>query len=326
MKRLAKIVWASAFLGGLATWVWASRIESRRYRLEKVTAEGPKGWLTVGQAGGVSAEPVRILHLSDLHLAGDESHKLEFIQAITADRYDLVVLTGDIFENDQALSYAGSLLRRQPTLGAFAVLGNHDYYSYSMIHKTWGRIDRRYRHPACKRDVSPLILALEAGGFRVLRNEAVSFPDRRLHLIGVDYPGIGLEALEQLAAQVEDDWYRLSIFHLPVNLDYYAQARVDLALCGHTHGGQIRIPGIGALITDSELPRHEASGMVRRGETLIHVSRGLGADPRTNFRLFCPPAATVIEVVPAGAFPGTLSQARAGVTESADRSRRAGHV
>jgi predicted MPP superfamily phosphohydrolase len=100
-----------------------------------------------------------------------------------------------------------------------------------------------------------------------------------------------------MAASVEEHDLLLALFHVPKKLNDMAAAGIHLAFGGHTHGGQIRIPGIGALITDSELKRNEASGLIRRGRTLFHVSRGLGADPRSNFRLFCPPAATILEVI-----------------------------
>lgn len=80
----------------------------------------------------------------------------------------------------------------------------------------------------------------------------------------------------------------LALFHMPRYLRQFEIAGVDLAVGGHTHGGQIRVPGFGAIITDSELSRHEASGVIHRGRTTFHISRGLSADPRTNFRLFCP--------------------------------------
>ena len=70
------------------------------------------------------------------------------------EEFDLVFLTGDVFQNQTGLQYASQILRRMPRLGAYAVLGNHDYYAYNMINKTIGRIFRRLRTPKIRRDVN----------------------------------------------------------------------------------------------------------------------------------------------------------------------------
>lgn len=275
---------------GIGTYLYASRVEARRYQLEK---------LRVTINGGAQrrfSRPLKILHISDLHLSHPESHKIEFLQRVTDDDYDLVILTGDIFENESGVPYAGQLLSRAPRLGAYAVLGNHDYYDYNMWHKTFGRIVRKFRHPAQKRDVTPMVEALESGGFKVLRNNSITFPEEGLHVIGVDYPGVSQQHLLDMSDKCHPEHLLLALFHVPQNLESYVKAGVHLAFGGHTHGGQIRIPGYGAIITDSELPGREASGLFHRGDTAFHISRGVGADPRTNFRLFCPPHATVLEV------------------------------
>ncbi len=285
-KRNVGLFVGLGMLFGFLTYLYARYVETKRYRLEIER-------VTIGSGNG---KMLRILHISDLHLCHPESDKVAFLQKITAEDYDLVFLTGDIFEDYTGLAYAGSILAKKPRLGAYAVLGNHDYHEYNLFHKIVGRFNRRFRHPPNKRDVAPLVKALEQNGFTVLRNSAVSLPDEKIHIIGIDYPGIEEEKLQKLARQAKPGHAILTLFHIPNNLDYISRAGVDLAVGGHTHGGQIRIPGFGAIITDSEAPRKHASGIFKSGKTTFHVSRGLGADPRTNFRLFCPPAATILEV------------------------------
>lgn len=287
----AGIACGFGFACALGTYLYASRVESRRYQLEVERIK-----LGGGKTGRKFGKPLRILHISDLHLCYPESHKIEFLRRATAGDYDLVFLTGDIFENLTGLTYGQSILSKPPRLGAYAVLGNHDYYDYTMFHKVFGRIVRKFRHPPNRRDVAPIVSCLERSGFHVLRNQAVKLPEHNLHIVGIDYPGIAREKLDELvlAAQPEDTV--LALFHLPKNLNHIAEAGVHLAVGGHTHGGQIRLPGYGALITDSELPRAQASGVFWKDKTAFHISRGVGADPRTNFRLFCPPHATIIEL------------------------------
>lgn len=288
---LAALTLAGAAVSGLAVYLYARR-ETKNYRLENVS-------LTIANGKGVAEKKQRqlkILHLSDLHLIEPESHKIDFLQKITDDDYDLVFLTGDIFEDYSGLRYASKLLAKMPKLGAFAVLGNHDYFAYTMIHKTIGRIWRRFRHPKQRRDVRPIISSLEFAGIQVLRDEICNFNRHGFSLVGIDYPTIAPARLEELVAAAPEKHLLMALFHVPYKLDVISQAGVHLAFGGHTHGGQVRLPGIGALITDSELERHEAYGLTSRDQTIFHISRGLGADPRSNFRLFCPPAATVITV------------------------------
>lgn len=285
---------ATVAAAGLGTYLYASMIESRRYRLDSVR-------VNTGSRPKLAPEEndllrLRILHLSDLHLSYPETHKIEFLRKATEFPYDLIVITGDIFENYSGMEYASDIISRAPRLGAFAVLGNHDYYDYNMVHRTIGRVVRKWRSPKEKRNVEPIISALESSGIRVLRNDSVTIPAEKLHIVGIDYPGIKDDDFHRLVQAAPEDHLIITLMHMPDRLDRLHKAGVHLAFGGHTHGGQVRVPFWGPLITNSDLPRHEASGLIWRGATAIHVSRGVGADPRTNFRLFCPPHGSVIEV------------------------------
>lgn len=281
-------------VAGLGLFYWGTRVETRRYRLEKLKVRLNAG---VKARFHGQADSLRILHISDLHLHGDDDHKVEFIRRVTDDDYDLIVLTGDVFEFLDGLKYGASLLTRQPRLGAYAVFGNHDYYDYSIFNKTVGRFWRKHRHPAQRNNVEPHRIALEAGGFKVLINELVFIEPANLFIVGVDYPGIKEEKLAEIMEKAPPQAVKLALFHLPRRLEMLVKAGFDLAFGGHIHGGQIRVPGYGAVITDSELDRKQASGLFTLGRTHFHISRGLGADPRSNIRIFCPPAATVLDLV-----------------------------
>jgi predicted MPP superfamily phosphohydrolase len=283
-------------LAGLGALFYATRVETRQYRIETVdlTTGGAGDGDGNGKEGNV--RKLRILHLSDLHLIGDDFEKAAFLRQVTDDDYDIIVLTGDIFEKYSGIKYASSLLTRKPKIGAFAVLGNHDHYHYSMFNKTVGRVLRQFRTPDTRRDVTPMVSALKEVGFTVLQNERCNIAEQKLFVVGIDWPYVSEERFQQLAADAPADSFHLCLFHLPKHLEYMSRAGMHLAVGGHTHGGQIRIPGFGAIITDSELSRREASGLLRRGQTAFHISRGLGADPRSNIRFFCPPAVTVLNV------------------------------
>lgn len=286
---------SGAGLAGLALFLYGTKVETRKYRLESMPVRLAGN---VGSAHKQVKKSLRILHLSDLHLAGgkDDAEKVAFIQRISDDDFDLVILTGDVFEFGNGIKYGEKLLSRQPRLGAYAVFGNHDYYDYTMLNKTLGRVVRSMRHPPEKKDVSAHKAALEAGGFTVLVNETRYLEGEDIFIVGIDYPGIKEDHLMELMQGAPPNALKLGLFHLPRKLDMMARAGLNVAFGGHTHGGQVRVPGVGAIVTDSELARHEASGLVRRGNTTFHISRGLGADPRSNIRIFCPPAATELAV------------------------------
>jgi len=123
-------------LAGIGTYLYASRA-ARRYRVEReriLLGNGNGAYLKERLASKISGR-FTILHLSDLHLTAGDEDKAAFLKEVTSDDYDMVVLTGDIFENESGLAYTSSLLLKQPRLGAYAVLGNHDYYSYTLFTK-----------------------------------------------------------------------------------------------------------------------------------------------------------------------------------------------
>lgn len=294
-RKIALASLASVAAAGVGTYMYASLVGSRRYRLDSVkvnTGEGDDSVIKTSE----NPLRLRILHLSDLHLSKPESHKLEFLKKATEGNYDLIVITGDIFENFTGLEYASQIVSRKPRLGTYAVLGNHDYYDYNMLHRTVGRVWRRFRAPKQMRNVGPIVSALEAADIKVLRNSSITHAEEKVHIVGIDYPGIAEHDLKRLVNEAPDDHLVMALIHVPNRLERLQDAGVDLAFGGHTHGGQVRLPVYGPIITNSDLPRHEASGLIWRGATAIHVSRGVGADPRSNFRLFCPPHGSVIEV------------------------------
>ena len=273
------------FILALVWFYYAYVIETKLYQTHKLVVD-----LTF------QATNLNILHISDLHLCSPESHKINFLKNISDNDLDLVFLTGDVFENYSGLPYICQILSRTPKIGAYAVLGNHDYYDYRWINKTIGKIIKRLKHPTQRRDVSSMIEALQNANFKVLRNEVEVIDKYKIGIIGIDYPTVEYQKLESLVKQIPDDYLKLVLFHIPLNLQNMVKLGVNIAFGGHTHGGQIKLPYIGAVFTDSELPRDKASGLFNYEQTYFHVSNGAGADPKTNIRFLCPPSATILEV------------------------------
>ena len=282
---------------GYAIFNWA-RQEAFNYQIDFFSIDKVKKSQSNLPTNLNRRRTLKILHISDLHLAEKEDQrKISFLEYMTDQEYDLIVLTGDIFEHDASVKYAPCLNMKEPRLGAYAVLGNHDYYRYNYTNKILGRIYKPLRHPEDhSRDVRPLVHALEHVGYKVMRNEVSHLNQESLSILGVDFPDIEEEKMKELVDEIPVGNLKLSLVHMPRKLNSFVRNELDVVFAGHTHGGQVRVPGVGAIITDCELDRSEASGLVRRDNTYFHISQGLGSDPKTNFRVFCPPKATVIEI------------------------------
>ncbi len=223
--------------------------------------------------------PVRLAFLTDLHLGPYMGRQQleEWVAATEELQPDIVVFGGDLVDQSYAgdLSEVVELLPRLACpLGVYAVLGNHDRTTY--------------------RKLEPLERALEAAGVRLLKNEGVR-PREDLYLAGIDdwrtgHPDAG-RALQAAGGEA-----RVLISHNPDAIPHLPEG-IDLLLAGHTHGGQVRLPLVGPLVTSSEYGRRFAEGWVDAPMPAF-VSRGLGVT-LLPFRLFCPPELVLLELLPA---------------------------
>lgn len=223
-------------------------------------------------------ESVRIAFLTDLHLGPYMGRQQleEWVQATTALAPDVVVFGGDLVDQ----MYAGDLgevtelvSRISSPLGVYAVLGNHDRTKY--------------------RKLGPLQDALESAGVRLLRNEGVALRSD-LYLAGIDDWRTGHPDAERALAGAHAG-ARVLVSHNPDAIPHMPDG-IDLLLAGHTHGGQIRLPLIGPIVTSSEYGRRFVEGWVDAPMPAF-VSRGLGVS-LLPFRLFCPPELVLLELQP----------------------------
>ena len=259
---------------GLGLLGYASLVEHRRLRV--VRRRVPLPGLPPALAG------LRVLHVSDLHVGaphGAEAH-LRTAAALSA---DFVAVTGDLVHGTAGIERCADLLGalRAP-LGVYAVLGNHDYSS-----------------PFVSVDTNALIAALRARGVRVLRNTAE--PVRRdgatLWVAGVDDPHHHRDDLAAALAPVPSDACPLLLAHSPDLLLRLPPGRVGLVLAGHTHGGQVRIPGLPAILTRTQLPLPEPNGLRRIRGTLVYLHVGTGNV--IPFRFGVRPEIALLELIPA---------------------------
>lgn len=211
-----------------------------------------------------------IAHLSDLHMIGDltEEFYRAVVEATNELAPDLICITGDILEKDRCLAWIPTTLGKlQANRGKFFVLGNHE---------------RRLR------DVVPLRTALVAAGLADLgsRSTTLSINGANILLAGNERPWFGT-APSIPSPQPPAPSLRLLLAHTPDLFPWARQNAFDLMLAGHNHGGQIRLPWLGALVSPSWYGSRYAGGLYYEPPTIMHVSRGVAA--KHPIRLNCPP-------------------------------------
>lgn len=300
----------AAGASGLAYATW----EARSYTLRRFV-------MPVLPAGSA---PLRVLHLSDLHLVPRQRHKLDWVRSLGALEPDLVVSTGDNLAALDAvpavLEAHGDLLRRP---GVF-VLGSNDYWGPRLKNPARYLLDAggRRRILGDRLPTGELVAGFRDAGWLDLTNRRGSLTVRgsRLDFVGVDDPHLRLDRYERVAGPADPAAaLTVGVMHAPYQrvLDAMSADGARLLLAGHTHGGQLCVPGLGALTTNCDLPTRQAKGVSRwPGRPLpapadapgtpdrrpwMHVSAGLGTNPYTPVRFSCRPEASLLTLVPTDA-------------------------
>ena len=226
-----------------------------------------------------AVRPLRIAFISDPH-AGPTTHPSlldEAFAKLAAADADLILLGGDyVFLFAEYIDAIADRLRRiRAPLGIHAVMGNHDLWA----------------------DDAAIAAALESAGARVLVNEQVTLPAPFAHvaLLGLDDPWTGSPPRLPLLPP-GDHRVRVVLAHAPEVMLHLGDEPFDLALCGHTHGGHIALPGEVPILVPGPLSRRYAHGRhdVGGGRTLI-VSRGIGGT-EVALRTFADPDILIVEL------------------------------
>jgi predicted MPP superfamily phosphohydrolase len=239
---------------------------------------------------------LRVAQMSDLHLGpfvrlGQVQRAVELCSGLAA---DLIVLTGDFVSRSAryATACATELGKLSARLGVYAVLGNHDNWT----------------------DADEVAAQLAGAGITVLRDEerGIELDGTRLWLLGIEdagYTGFGggsfsdframwqgrAEALAGMLGRVPGDEPRVLLVHNPDFTEMLPEGRIDLALCGHTHGGQVRLPVVGAPAVPSCFGQKYASGLTTNEHTIVYVNRGIGVTG-VPVRFNCRPEITLLHL------------------------------
>ncbi|MDQ3963360.1 MAG: metallophosphoesterase [Actinomycetota bacterium] len=281
----------SLLLGSAAALAAYPFLEARWYRLTRLR-------VPIGR----TISPIDILHISDTHMSASDAGLRRFLRGLN-ERVghvpDLVVATGDLVEGDEGIDPLVSCLGELfPTAARFYVLGSHDYYnprfqSYAKYFATRGR--GKIRAPLA--DTRRLEDGLQAAGWRSVQNTetAVEVRDVRVRIGGVDDPYLNRHRTDHIA-RAPGDVLAVGLVHAPDVVSDWILAGFDLVLAGHTHAGQVRIPGVGAVVTNSSLPASLGGGLHRIGAGWLHVSPGLGTGRFAPIRFACRPEATLLSL------------------------------
>ncbi|GAA2882097.1 metallophosphoesterase [Actinoplanes cyaneus] len=293
-RSLISAAAALAAVGG-ATFAYASLVERNLFTLRRfdVPVLDP------------DAEPLRILHLSDLHMMPDQRRKQEWVAGLIGTDPDLVIVTGDNMASPYAVP--GVLRALEPLLdvpGAF-VFGSNDYTGPVFKNPLQYLLpDREYVH-GVELPYDDLRAAFTDAGWADLNNArtVLKAGGRSIELVGVDDPHVERDDYPSVAGPISAGVdLHLGVTHTPASrvLEPMAADGFELLLAGHTHGGQVCVPGYGALTTNCDLPTRMAKGLHRwpGSDSWLHVSAGLGTHPTAPIRFACRPEASILTLIP----------------------------
>ena len=305
---LARIVLAVAATGVLCV-AYGVIVERRWYRLVRRD-------LAILPAG---APELTVLHLSDLHFVRGDGRKAAFLASLPP--ADVTVVTGDFLAEPEAVERTVEAVRGvRGRLASWFVLGSNDYYVSRFVHPFNYLLPlprSRSRRRGRRGRADELRRLLEADGWEDLTNvrRELELDGLPVELLGLDDAHIARHDL-RLAPRLAPERFGFAVMHSPDSAPEAVACGYRFALVGHTHGGQVRLPIVGALVTNSHLPRRLVSGLLRMGDALVHVSPGLGTSKFAPFRFLCRPEATLLQLrrAPARAGEGPLADVAARTT------------
>ena len=278
MKRCALgSIMAGAAL--LALHYYASYIEPYQLKVRTVTYATDK-----------ISQPLNVLHISDIQSSQVGDYEASVFEKIKQLNPDLILHTGDLLQprppatwDSEFTKIAALFDQLSPPLGMYTIEGNTDVFRPRDFQNGVGPMKILYATEA--------IIPFDGTNIRIFG----------LHVRQSRHKRYDSSATRDWLNSCRDDELTILLGHMPTFMLHVADMPIDLCLAGHTHGGQIRIPGFGALSVLCEFPRQWGRGYRKIGQTTINVSAGVGsehADGIPPIRLFCPPEMTMIKITP----------------------------
>ncbi|WP_375401418.1 metallophosphoesterase [uncultured Amnibacterium sp.] len=289
----------AAVVGAAGAGVWGTLIERTAFTLRRHTVRAlPAG-----------APELNVLHISDLHMAPWQRKKQRFVRELGELAPDLVIDTGDNLGHDLGLLGLKAALEPFRGVPGLTVWGSNDYWAPEPKNPL------RYFAGVSMQSEEPRRLDTDAAGeflaelgWSDLNNAATRLTVRGVTIdaVGVDDPHRGYDELDEAADQLTalrsngPADLTIGVAHAPYRrvLDAFTADGADLLFAGHTHGGQVCVPGYGALVTNCDIPREQVKGLstwTAVGRTArLHVSAGLGTSIWAPVRFACRPEATLL--------------------------------
>jgi predicted MPP superfamily phosphohydrolase len=286
---VAGVVGAAAAIG------YATVIERNAFTVREVT-------MPVLSPGST---PLRVLHLSDIHMRPAQRHKQDWLRGLADWEPDLVVNTGDNLAHPRAVPAVVQSLGELLSAPGVFVFGSNDYFAPRLKNPAKYLTDREHRSHGEPLPWQDLRAAFTERGWLDLTHTRREFDVAGLTIAaaGVDDAHLGRDRYDTVAGPPSPAAnLSLGVTHAPYTrvLDRFAADGYQLILAGHTHGGQLNLPFYGALVTNCDLDRSRAKGASHWGTgTALHVSAGIGTSPFAPFRFCCRPEATLLTLVAA---------------------------
>lgn len=311
---------ATVTAAGLAAFAWGSLVERRRFTLREVT-------VPVLAPG---AQPIRVLHISDLHMAPWQRDKQDWVRDLARLNPDLVVNTGDNLGHEDGIAGVEYALEPFKGVPGIFVNGSNDFFGPQLKNplKYFGGPSMAVKRHV-ELDTEDLHRVFAELGWHDLNNaaEALDINGTHLEIFGVDDPHIHRDRLDLITGAIdelrgndpltEETWpdpeepaaerstLTVGVVHAPYQrvLNSFVNHGAQLILGGHTHGGQVCVPKFGALVTNCDIPRRQVKGLslwnVGLRTAFLNVSAGLGTSIYAPVRFACPPEATLLTLTAA---------------------------
>jgi len=251
------------------------------------------------------SSPLRVLHLSDIHMCPRQRHKQNWLRELARWEPDLVVNTGDNLSHPKAVPAVVQALGDLLSVPGVFVFGSNDYFAPRPKNPAKYLYDRGHRKHGAALPWQDLRAAFTERGWLDVTHtrRELEVAGLTVAVAGVDDPHIERDRYETIAGPASPAAnLRLGLTHAPYTrvLDRFAADGYQLVLAGHTHGGQLCLPFKGAIVTNCDLDPSRAKGVSQWGENMaLHVSAGIGTGPYSPVRFCCRPEAVLLTLVAA---------------------------
>jgi len=292
-------LWGILALGSICA-LWGIGIERHLYRVREAQ---------IGDALPAGSAPIRVLHISDIHLAPWQKRKKRWVKELVSLKPDLVINTGDNMSHRSAVDDALEMLEPLQAFPGVFVNGSNDYHAPTFRNPFTYLFAPSKVENGAPLDTARFVGTLADRGWIDMKNRCGKLVIRGLKVgfLGLDDPHDRLDDTDSLAnqrEQISDCDLKVGVVHAPYLRIIEALTLNDASLifAGHTHGGQVCLPAKGALVTNCDLPTRYAKGVsawVFEGkQSILNVCAGLGTSIFAPVRFFCMPEVRLITLLP----------------------------